>query len=161
MFTKSVRVPGLALAGALCAALSISPLQAELSSQAIEDRLSAIAADAATVEEHAWKMEKALRTKNPDYDAVRTMLGDVSAKIESLGEAVRGLEKESPAWASSSDEYALMLEKTTLLEIFAKNKSERLESSTANKDRRILASKAKGIALRASMLQDTANSYGD
>lgn len=148
-------------AGALLAALTISPLHAELSPSALDLRLTAIATDAQALEAQAWEMQEALRVRSPDYAAVRDMLAEVTAKIDLLDESVADLREQSPAWASSSSEYAAMAEKAQLLQIFAKNKGELLNSPSAAKSRKILAAKAKGIALRASMLHDFAATYGD
>ena len=148
-------------AGALLAALTIPPLHAELSPGALELRLTAIATDAQALKTQAGEMQEALRVRSPDYAAVRDMLAEVTAKIDLLGESVADLRQQSPAWASSSSEYAAMAKKAQLLQVFAMNKGELLNSPSAAKNRKILAAKAKGIALRASMLHDFAATYGD
>ncbi|MEZ5365618.1 MAG: hypothetical protein R2748_25635 [Bryobacterales bacterium] len=99
--------------------------------------------------------------KKPAFTNVRTMLEEMSTKIEKLNSDVLALGTDSPAWANSSEAYEKMKFKTELLQIFATNKATMLDSPDAQKNRRILAAKAKGIASRADLLREFASLDAD
>jgi len=137
---------------------AVSPLAAELAAADRDQRLAAIAEDARNLQQDASGMELALRTKTPDLAAVRATLGEIEADIQTLNTDVQALESASPAWAAGSQSFQKMKEKAGILRAFALSKASLLDSPDAKKNRKILAAKAKGIALRAELLSTYASS---
>ena len=80
------------------------------------------------------------------------MLAQFMYKANSVSEAINGLGKDFQEWATSSSVYARILQQSQLLQLFAQDKSERLNATAAEQGRRMLSARATGIALRASML---------
>ena len=145
------------LAGACFALVVASPVGAEPAA----DRLDAIAEKASGLHDHALKMEQELRAKAPDFDAVRSMLTNAASVIQELEGDIHALGFDDPAWAASSPEYQSMKERIGVLAAFATEKAGRLEAPDAQKQRKILAAKAKGLAARAEGLRELASVEGD
>lgn len=161
MFNKSFKTASALTLGVALAIAAASPLQAELSVEDRNARLSTIASESTALQQKALEMERALKVKKPAFTSVGTMLEETSAHIEKLSADVQALGTDSPEWANSSEAYEKMMLKTELLQIFANNKADMLDSPEAQKNRRILAAKAKGIAIRAELLREFASFNAD
>lgn len=152
MIKQTTSLDGSAQARGVLSTLSACRAGSQTPTSALNLRLAVIAAEAKSIEAQAWEMRHALRVRRPDYAAVNAMLAQFMYKANSISEAISGLSKDFQDWAASSSVYARILQQSQVLQLFAQDKSERLNTSAAEQGRRILAARATGIALRASML---------
>jgi len=111
---------------------------------------------AQNIERDASALDQSLKPKNPDSAAVQQKISAMADDVAKLQELVKQFETGAASLSERDKaDWLLVKEKVQLLEIFHGRKQE-LATQDLNKNRSMIRAHAKGIALRAQRLQQTA-----
>lgn len=121
-----------------------------------KDLVDQILQSAQSIERDATQVDQSLKKKPADATEVRQKIDAMSADVIKLQDLVKQFESTG-ATLSERDQadWRLVKDKVKLLEIFHGQK-QTLASQDVNKNRSLLRAHAKGVALRAQRLQQTA-----
>jgi len=111
---------------------------------------------AQSIERDAAMVDQSLKKKPADSAEVRQKIGDMSADIAKLQELVKQFESTGASLSERDQaDWQLVKDKVHLLEIFHGRK-QTLADEDVDKNRSLIRAHAKGVALRAQKLQQTA-----
>ncbi len=111
---------------------------------------------AQSIERDAGMVDQSLSKKVADSAEVRQKIGDMSTDIAKLQELVKQFESTGASLSERDQaDWKLVKDKVQLLEIFHGRK-QTLAGEDINKNRSMIRAHARGVALRAQKLQQTA-----
>lgn len=111
---------------------------------------------AQNIERDASAVDQSLKPKNPDGVAVQQKISAMADDVAKLQALVKQLEAGGASLSERDKaDWQLVKDKVQLLEIFHGRKQE-LAAQDLNRNRSLIRAHAKGVALRAQRLQQTA-----
>ncbi|MBM3797255.1 MAG: hypothetical protein FJW31_25140 [Acidobacteria bacterium] len=121
-----------------------------------KDFVDQLLQSAQNIERDASAADQWLKPKNPDGAVVQQKISAMAADVVKLQELVKQFEAGGSALSERDKaDWQLVKDKVQLLEIFHSRKQD-LASQDLNKNRSLVRAHAKGVALRAQRLQQTA-----
>jgi hypothetical protein len=122
-----------------------------------DTRLTEITTHAGQVKKGSEQVALHLKAKQPDAQAIHDGLTTMGGDIENLQRLVVELTEANPQFIQRGDkDWDLLEQKVQLLAIFHNTKGELMKADDMKKNRSLLRAHAKGLAMRAGLLQKTA-----
>ena len=138
------------LSTALCLAALVMPVYADT-------RLADISTHADQVKKGSEQVILLLKAKQPDAQAIRDVITTTGGDIENLQLLVVGLTEANPQFIQRGDkDWDLLKQQVQLVSISHNAKQELTKADDLKKNRSLLRAHAKGLAMRATLLQETA-----
>jgi len=121
-----------------------------------DTRLADIRTHAGKVQKESQQITLLLKAKQPDGQAIRNGITAMGGDIEDLQRLVAELTEANPQFVQRGEkDWNDLKQKVQLLSIFHDAKDELMKADDMKKNRSTLRTHAKGLATRASMLQQT------
>ena len=122
-----------------------------------DTRLADIRTHADEVQKRSEQIGVLLKAKQPDAQAIREGITAMGGNIENLQRLVVELTAANPQFVQRGDkDWDLLKQKVQLLSVFHSSKGELMKAEDLKKNRSLLRAHAKGLAVRAERLQETA-----
>ena len=122
-----------------------------------DTRLADIRTHAGQVKKGSEQITLLLKAKQPDGQAIRDGITAMGGNIENLQRLVVEITEANPQFVQRGDkDWDLLKQKVQLLSIFHNTKQELAKADDLKKNRSLLRAHAKGLAMRATLLQETA-----
>jgi chromosome segregation ATPase len=126
-------------------------------SRVYTEPLNQIVAEAKSTQAEAREISSLLKSKTPDLDRVKAKMETLTVHAGSLAEHIAALESHAHELSMpQQQELARMKEISALLQLFVEQKKLGLEQAEALRNRSLLRAQADGIALRAGMVERSA-----
>ena len=122
-----------------------------------DTRLGEIRTHAGQVQKGSEQVTLLLKAKQPDTQAVQEKIFAMGGDIGNLQRLIVEVTEANPQFVQRGDkDWDLLKQKVQLLAIFHNTKDELMKADDMKKNRSLLRAHAKGLAARASLLQQTA-----
>lgn len=133
---------------------AFTALPAAADSKAFRD----IIGDAANIQMDAEALDEKLKSKVLDQSAIKAEVSALARHVEALKKDIDNLDgRMQDLSPEQRKNWEMAKTKAQLLQVFSDWKMMQVESGDLNKNRALLRSQAKGLAVRAALLQRTVN----
>jgi hypothetical protein len=146
------------IGGIVCVVVALAPAwAADNSVEAKNMMLSEIGLHAQKVQQDAENITNHLNSKQPDRQFLKDKIGATADDMAKLQQLVKDFESRNFALAEwQKKDWEFLKSKVQLLSIFYDTKKELVLAENLQKNRSMLRAHAKGVAVRAAKLQETA-----